>query len=48
VYRSTGPNAFPQLQGKVLMFDWSRRWLKYGEIVNGTFESDTIADARAE
>ena len=47
-YRSNGKNAFPQLQGKQLMFDWSRKWLKYGTIVNGTFESDTIADARAQ
>jgi glucose/arabinose dehydrogenase len=47
-YHSTGKNAFPQLQGKQLMFDWSRKWLKYGEIVNGTFESDTASDMRAE
>jgi glucose/arabinose dehydrogenase len=47
-YRSTGKSAFPQLQGKVLMYDWSRKWIKYGEIVNGTFESDTISDVRAE
>ncbi|MEO6528515.1 MAG: ThuA domain-containing protein [Gemmatimonadaceae bacterium] len=46
-YHSTGKNAFPQLQGKVLMFDWSRKWIKYGDIVNGTFESDTAADMRA-
>jgi len=48
LYRSTGPRAFPQLQGKQLMYDWSRKWIKYGEIVNGTFESDTIGDVRAE
>ena len=47
-YRSTGKYAFPQLQGKQLMFDWSRKWLKYGEVVNGTFESDTVADVRAQ
>jgi glucose/arabinose dehydrogenase len=47
-YRSNGKNAFPQLQGKQLMFDWSRKWLKYGTVVNGTFESDTIADVRAQ
>jgi len=45
-YRSTGSKAFPALQNKQLMFDWSRKWLKYGEIVNGTFESDTVADMR--
>jgi hypothetical protein len=47
-YRSTGKNAFPQLQNKQLMFDWSRKWLKYGDIVNGTFESDTASDMRVE
>jgi hypothetical protein len=47
-YRSNGKHAFPQLQGKQLMFDWSRKWLKYGTIVNGTFESDTVADVRAQ
>lgn len=47
-YRSTGKNAFPQLQNKQLMFDWSRKWLKYGDIVNGTFESDTAADMRVD
>ena len=30
------------------MFDWSRKWLKYGTIVNGTFESDTVSDVRAQ
>jgi glucose/arabinose dehydrogenase len=47
-YRSNGKYAFPQLQGKQLMFDWSRKWLKYGTVVNGTFESDTMADVRAQ
>jgi cytochrome c len=47
-YRSTGSKAFPALQNKQLMFDWSRKWLKYGDIVNGTFESDTTADMRTE
>ena len=48
IYRSTGPNAFPQLQGKAITYDWSRRWIKYGDIVNGTFESDTVGDVRAD
>jgi cytochrome c len=47
-YRSSGKNAFPHLQGKVLMYDWSRKWIKYGDVVNGTFESDTLADVREE
>jgi cytochrome c len=48
MYRSTGKYAFPQLQNKALMFDWSRKWIKYGDIVNGTFESDTVADKRTD
>lgn len=48
VYRSDGPNAFPFLQGKVVVFDWSRKWIKYGELVNGTFESDTVASMRTD
>jgi glucose/arabinose dehydrogenase len=48
VYRSEGPNAFPMLQGKVLLFDWSRKWIKYGDVINGTFESDTAASMRTD
>jgi glucose/arabinose dehydrogenase len=47
-YHSTGKYAFPQLQNKQLMFDWSRKWIKYGEIVNGVFESDTASDVRQQ
>ena len=28
------------------MFDWARRWIKYGELVDGTFESDQEEDVR--
>jgi cytochrome c len=48
VYRSRGKHAFPQLQGKALVYDWSRKWLKYGDVVNGTFASDTTGDVRAD
>ncbi|HET8655357.1 MAG TPA: PQQ-dependent sugar dehydrogenase, partial [Longimicrobiaceae bacterium] len=47
-YRSTGRYAFPQLQGKVLLADWARHWIKYGELVNGTFTSDTAGSVRTD
>jgi hypothetical protein len=36
------------LQGKVIVYDWSRKWIKYGDLVNGTFESDTAASMRTD
>jgi glucose/arabinose dehydrogenase len=45
-YRSTGPNAFPMLQEKAIIYDWSRKWIMYGDVVNGTWESDTARDVR--
>jgi glucose/arabinose dehydrogenase len=48
IYRSTGKYAFPQLQVKVVTWDWSRKWIKYGDMVNGTWESDTVGSVRAD
>ena len=48
LYRSQGPYAFPQLQDAVIVFDWSRRWIKYGRLVESTFESDQEADVRID
>jgi glucose/arabinose dehydrogenase len=48
VYRSTGPRAFPMLQDKVIVYDWSRKWIKYGDLVNGTWTSDTTGSVRAD
>ena len=48
VYRSEGPYAFPQFQNAVLVYDWARRWIKYGRLAEGTFESDRDADVRVE
>jgi glucose/arabinose dehydrogenase len=48
LYRSDGPMAFPNLQGKLIVYDWSRKWIKYGDVVNGTFESDTVASMRTD
>ena len=44
IYRSNGENAFPRcFQEKVFIYDWSRKWIKWASVVNGTFESDTVA-----
>lgn len=49
IYRSDGPYAFPsQFQGKLFVFDWSRKWIKYGDLVNGVFESDTAGSVRTD
>lgn len=49
IYRSDGEHAFPEIfQGKVFVYDWSRKWIKWGDVVNGTFESDTVQDVRSD
>lgn len=49
IYRSDGVNAFPEIfQGKAFVYDWSRKWIKWGEVVNGVFESDTVSSVRAD
>ncbi len=41
VYRFTGAGAFPEaFQDKGFVYDWSRRWIKWGTIEEGTFTSD--------
>ena len=47
IYRYDGPGAFPPaIQGKLFMFDWSRRWIKYADIEELTFTNDTENDVR--
>ncbi len=47
IYRSDGKYSFHQiLNNKILVFDWARRWIKYGELVDGTFSSDQEEDVR--
>ena len=47
IYRHEGGGAFPDLlQNKLFVFDWARRWIKYGELVESTFESDRKNDVR--
>ena len=47
IYRHDGAFAFPEfLQNKVFVFDWARRWIKYGDVVDAEFVSDIGADMR--
>ena len=49
IYRHQGDGAFPELmQNKLFVFDWARRWIKYGTLVEGTFESDQENDVRVD
>jgi glucose/arabinose dehydrogenase len=48
IYRSTGRYAFPQLQGKQIIYDNSRKWIKYGEVATGGWESDTVSSTRRD
>ncbi len=49
IYRSAGQYAFgDNFQNKIFVFDWARRWIKYGELVDGTFESDQEEDVRID
>jgi cytochrome c len=41
VYRFKGDGAFPEaFQNKAFVYDWSRRWIKWGTIEEGTYTSD--------
>jgi glucose/arabinose dehydrogenase len=41
IYRHMGPGAFPEaFQNKAFVFDWSRRWIKYGDMIEGTYATD--------
>ncbi|MEZ4701429.1 MAG: ThuA domain-containing protein [Rhodothermales bacterium] len=41
IYRYKGPGAFPAIfQNKALVYDWSRRWIKWADIVEGTYTTD--------
>lgn len=49
IYRSEGEKAFPDVfQGKAFVYDWSRKWIKWGDVVNGVFESDTVNSVRQD
>lgn len=41
MYRHDGEGAFPGIfQDRLFLFDWSRRWIKWSRIGEGSFESD--------
>ena len=49
IYRSEGEKAFPEVfDGKAFVYDWSRKWIKWGDVVNGVFESDTVSSVRQD
>ncbi len=49
IYRFDGEGAFPEfLQDKVFVFDWSRRWIKYGDVVDGTFQNDRESSVKRD
>jgi glucose/arabinose dehydrogenase/type 1 glutamine amidotransferase len=48
VYRHEGEGGFPGMRGKIFLYDWSRKWIKYADVVNGTFESDTSSSVRTD
>jgi len=49
IYRSSGKYAFPEyMQDKVFVYDWSRRWIKYGDVSDSEFVNDSERDVRTE
>ncbi|MCZ6617875.1 MAG: ThuA domain-containing protein [Gammaproteobacteria bacterium] len=47
IYQHTGKGAFPKIfQGKVFIFDWARRWIKWADVELGTFSNDAENDVR--
>lgn len=41
IYRHDGPAAFPDVfEDRLFVFDWARRWIKWGSVEDGYFESD--------
>jgi len=47
IYRHDGPGAYPSaFQDKVFLYDWARRWIKWADIEEMTFASDTSASVK--
>ena len=39
MYKHEGEGAFPSIfQGKLFIFDWSRGWIKYGDVIDDSIE----------
>jgi glucose/arabinose dehydrogenase len=49
IYESRAEYAFPAaFQDKVFVFDWSRRWIKWADVEDRTFQNDVEADVKRE
>ena len=47
VYKSSGNGSFPAaFQNKVFVYDWARRWIKWGDVQKETFTNDTESNMR--
>ncbi len=47
IYRHEGASGFPNLlQNGLFVYDWSRRWIKWGQIGDSVFESDVEESAK--
>ena len=41
IYNHTGPNGFPSVfKDKIFVYDWARKWIKWADVVDGTFTND--------
>ena len=47
IYQHEGESAFPDLlQNKLFVYDWSRRWIKWGHVSDSVFRSDVEQSAK--
>lgn len=47
IYRYDGEGGFPSIfQDKMFVYDWARRWIKWTDVDERTFVSDTAASVR--
>lgn len=47
IYRYEGKGGFPAaFQDKMFVYDWARRWIKWVDVADRTFESDTAASVK--
>ena len=48
IYRHSGPGGFPEIfQGKVFLYDWARRWIKWADVETHAFTNDTTSSVKA-
>ena len=48
IYRHSGPGGFPEIfQGKVFIYDWARRWIKWADVETLAFTNDTTSSVKA-